>query len=66
MLPAGARVLVHDDVIATGGTAGAACRLVAGAGAEVVGVSFVLELAFLGGRSQLPEGTRFDALMTEG
>ena len=66
VLPPGARVLVHDDVIATGGTAGAACRLVSREGAAVVGASFVLELAFLGGRVALPEGTRVHALMTEG
>jgi adenine phosphoribosyltransferase len=66
VLPEGARVLVHDDVIATGGTAGAACRLVTRVGAEVVGVSFVMELAFLGGRSQLPEGTLVEALLVEG
>ncbi len=51
--PAGARVLVHDDLLATGGTAGALCALVEKAGAEVVGCSFVIELAFLGGRERL-------------
>lgn len=66
VLPADARVLVHDDVIATGGTAGAACRLVHHEGATVVGVSFVMELAFLDGRSQLPAGTRVEALQVEG
>jgi adenine phosphoribosyltransferase len=65
VLPQGARVLIHDDVIATGGTAGAACRLVDRVGAEVVGVSLVLELSFLDGRSRLPEGTRVHALMTD-
>ena len=65
VLGAGARVLVHDDVIATGGTAAAACRLVERVGAEVVGVSLVLELAFLDGRAKLPAGTRVHALMTE-
>ena len=49
----GARVLVHDDLLATGGTAGALCDLVEGAGAEVVGCLFVMELAFLGGRDRL-------------
>lgn len=65
VLPSGARVLIHDDVIATGGTAGAAYRLVERVGAEVAGVSLVLELAFLDGRSKLPEGTRVHALMTD-
>ncbi len=49
----GARVLVHDDLLATGGTAGALCDLVAGLGAEVVGCAFLVELSFLGGRARL-------------
>ena len=49
----GARVLVHDDLLATGGTARAVCDLVERAGAEVVGCAFVVELAFLDGRAQL-------------
>ena len=52
-LSGGARVLVHDDLIATGGTAEALCRLVETAGAEVAGCAFVIELAFLGGRERL-------------
>jgi adenine phosphoribosyltransferase len=47
---AGARVLVHDDLLATGGTAAALCELVEQLGGEVVGCGFVIELAFLGGR----------------
>ena len=49
----GARVLVHDDLLATGGTARALCDLVEGAGATVAGCAFVVELAFLGGRGRL-------------
>ena len=49
----GARVLVHDDLLATGGTAAALCELVEGAGAEVAGCAFVIELAFLSGRERL-------------
>jgi adenine phosphoribosyltransferase len=49
----GARVLVHDDLLATGGTARAMCDLVEGAGARVAGCAFVIELAFLGGRERL-------------
>jgi adenine phosphoribosyltransferase len=52
-LAGGARVLVHDDLIATGGTAEALCRLVEGAGATVVGCAFLVELAALGGRHRL-------------
>lgn len=50
---AGDRVLVCDDLIATGGTARAAGELVEKLGAELAGYSFVIELAFLGGREQL-------------
>jgi len=49
----GARVLVVDDLLATGGTAGAAVELVRSAGAEVVGCAFVIELGFLSGRARL-------------
>ena len=49
----GARVLVVDDLLATGGTIGAACKLIAQAGANVVELAFVIELAFLGGRAKL-------------
>jgi adenine phosphoribosyltransferase len=49
----GARVLVHDDLLATGGTAGALCGLVEQAGGVVAGCAFVIELAFLRGRERL-------------
>jgi adenine phosphoribosyltransferase len=49
----GARVLVHDDLLATGGTAAALCDLVEGAGGVVAGCAFVIELAFLHGRDRL-------------
>ena len=49
----GARVLVHDDLLATGGTARALCRLVEQLGGEVVGCAFLIELAFLNGRELL-------------
>ena len=50
----GSRVLVIDDVLATGGTAAATVRLVEKLGAEVVGLGFVIELGFLAGRQVLP------------
>jgi len=49
----GARVLVHDDLLATGGTARGVCDLVAGLGAEIVGCAFLIELSFLDGRARL-------------
>ena len=49
----GSRVLVHDDLLATGGTAGALCELVEQAGGVVAGCAFVIELAFLRGRERL-------------
>ena len=49
----GSRVIVHDDVLATGGTAKAKTELVEQLGGEVVGVLFVIELEFLHGREKL-------------
>lgn len=51
----GERVLIVDDVLATGGTARAACRLVERAGARVAGLAFVIELGFLEGREKIAE-----------
>ena len=51
----GARVLVVDDVLATGGTAAASVRLLRRAGAQVVGVAVVIELNALHGRRALPD-----------
>lgn len=45
---------MHDDLLATGGTASAVCDLIEKAGGEVVGCAFLAELAFLGGREKLP------------
>jgi adenine phosphoribosyltransferase len=50
----GERVLIVDDVLATGGTAAASARLVRRSGAEVAGIAVMLELGFLDGRAQLP------------
>jgi adenine phosphoribosyltransferase len=49
----GTRVLVHDDLLATGGTAKAKVDLVEQQGGVVVGIAFLVELAFLGGRERL-------------
>jgi adenine phosphoribosyltransferase len=54
VVPKGANVAVLDDVLATGGTAAAAARLLEEAGATVSGLSVVLELTALGGRAALP------------
>ena len=59
---AGDRVLVVDDVLATGGTASAAAQLVGTTGAAVVGFSFLIELDFLNGRQRL-QGRRVEALL---
>ena len=52
-LAGGARVLVHDDLLATGGTARALCELVSQAGAVVAGCGFIVELSFLDGRARI-------------
>jgi adenine phosphoribosyltransferase len=51
----GARVVIHDDVLATGGTVEAIAGLVEQLGGEVVGINFVIELTFLGGRERLQD-----------
>jgi adenine phosphoribosyltransferase len=52
-LAGGARVLIHDDLLATAGTATALCELVEGLGADIAACAFLIELSFLRGRERL-------------
>jgi adenine phosphoribosyltransferase len=63
-LAASDRALVVDDVLATGGTAAATAELVEQAGAKVVGLSFLIELADLGGRARVGAGRSLHAVLT--
>ncbi len=58
----GERIVLHDDLLATGGTAGAACKLIEKIGGRVVGLCFLIELEFLNGRTKL-EGYDVHSLM---
>lgn len=62
----GDRVLIIDDVLATGGTAAAAVNLIAKLGADVVGVGVLVELGFLHGRDQLPATELFSLVRYDG
>jgi adenine phosphoribosyltransferase len=64
-LAPGARVLLHDDLIATGGTMAAIEQLVEEAKSEVVGISFLMELEFLGGRERLRSPEVFSLIRFE-
>jgi adenine phosphoribosyltransferase len=55
LIPQGSRVLIHDDVLATGGTVEAIGGLVERLGSAVCGVCFIIELTFLGGRPRLSQ-----------
>jgi adenine phosphoribosyltransferase len=55
LIPNGARVVIHDDVLATGGTVEAIAGLVERLGGVVVGACFIIELTFLGGRDKLSQ-----------
>ncbi len=59
----GDKVVIVDDVLATGGTAGAKAQLVANNDGEVVGFAFLIELDFLSGRGKLPEGSEVCSLI---
>jgi len=58
----GDRVLIHDDLLATGGTAKAACELIEKVGGIVEQISFMIELSFLGGRAKF-NGYKVDAIV---
>ncbi|MFM7695395.1 MAG: adenine phosphoribosyltransferase [Vulcanococcus sp.] len=57
------RVLIVDDLLATGGTAAACSELVQRVGGELCGFAFIVELADLGGKAKLPEAVPVDALL---
>ena len=57
------RVLIVDDLLATGGTAGACAELVNQVGGDLCGFAFVVELADLGGKQKLPDGVPVDSLI---
>lgn len=58
----GDKILIHDDVLATGGTAKAVCELVEQLGGEIVQMNFLMELSFLNGREKLGNKEIFAAL----
>ncbi|MCL1898089.1 MAG: adenine phosphoribosyltransferase [Micrococcales bacterium] len=60
----GSRVVIVDDVLATGGTAEAACQLVERAGGQVIGLQFLIELQALGGRAALGDRPITSLLVT--
>ena len=62
-LEAGHRVLIVDDILATGGTLEATVKLVQGTGAEIAGMALLAELVGLGGRGRLP-GYRIETVLT--
>jgi adenine phosphoribosyltransferase len=57
------KVLLADDLLATGGTVGGAAELVRELGAEIAGIAFLIELEFLGGRKRLPVGVPVESLV---
>ena len=59
----GKRVLIIDDLLATGGTAGAACELVKKTGGVTAAIAFVVELSFLNGRNKLPKDVKIVSMI---
>ena len=62
-LPEGANVLIVDDLLATGGTAEAACKLVKKTGANLVGIAFLIELEALKGREKLADAGKIVSML---
>lgn len=58
----GDKILIHDDVLATGGTAKAVCELVEKLGGEIVQCNFLIELTFLNGRKKIDKNEIFAAI----
>ncbi|MEX0844084.1 MAG: adenine phosphoribosyltransferase [Balneolaceae bacterium] len=61
----GANVLIHDDLIATGGSAAAASKLIERLGGNVIGYSFIIELSFLNGRAKLVPNVPVESIIIE-
>lgn len=61
----GTKVIIHDDLIATGGTAAAASELIQKMGGEIIGYSFIMELTFLKGRDALQKNVPIEVIVTE-
>lgn len=67
LIEPGDRVLIHDDLLATGGTAGAAAEIIIKCGAEIAGFNFIMDLSFLPGRKVLQkyvDNSKIQALLT--
>ena len=64
-IESGKNVVIIDDLLATGGTASAACNLVRKLNANIKAVAFVLELAFLNGRAKLPADIQVDSMIID-
>lgn len=67
LIKPGDRILIHDDLLATGGTAGAAAEIILKSGAEIAGFNFIMDLSFLPGREILKkyvDNSKIQALLT--